>query len=104
PVVSLEEMREVAGDGSDDGEIDPGRGPEAEAVAKDEAGRILKALLALDERAQQIVWLRFWERWSVRRIAELLGVSRPRVCSLAARALEQLRAHLGEDGESGAGE
>lgn len=58
--------------------------------------RLAQAIAALPDRAQLVVQLYFVEELNLAEIAEVLGVSVPRVHQLKARALELLRAELGE--------
>ena len=54
---------------------------------------------ALPERLQLIVQLYFVEELNLSEIAEVLGVSVPRVHQLKAQALDKLRAALSDMGE-----
>ena len=57
---------------------------------------LLDALATLPPRARAVVVLRYWEDLSVQQAAEVLGCSPGNVKSLSARALNRLRAVLGE--------
>lgn len=57
---------------------------------------LIAAIAALPERARLVVQLYFVEELNLAEIAEVLGVSVPRVHQLKARALELLRDELGE--------
>lgn len=57
---------------------------------------VLDALAALPPRGRAVVVLRFWEDLSVEQVADMLGCSAGNVKSLSARALDKLRAALGE--------
>ena len=57
---------------------------------------VLDALAALPPRGRAVVVLRFWEDLSVEQVADMLGCSTGNVKSLSARALDKLRAALGE--------
>lgn len=57
---------------------------------------LIAAISALPERAQLVVQLYFVEELNLSEIAQVLGVSVPRVHQLKARALELLREQLGE--------
>ena len=57
---------------------------------------VLAALTTLPPRARAVVVLRYWEDLSVEQVADVLGCSPGNVKSHTARALEKLRAVLGE--------
>lgn len=57
---------------------------------------VLAALSTLPPRARAVVVLRYWEDLSVEQVADVLGCSPGNVKSHTARALEKLRAVLGE--------
>lgn len=57
---------------------------------------LLQALATLPPRARAVVVLRYWEDLSIDQVAGVLGCSAGTVKSQSARALEKLRAHLGE--------
>ena len=57
---------------------------------------VLAALATLPPRARAVVVLRYWEDLSVEQVADVLGCSPGNVKSHTARALEKLRAVLGE--------
>jgi RNA polymerase sigma factor (sigma-70 family) len=97
PPLSLEALRDGDASGQAAKATDVAPGPEALVVATDESERILAALRTLDERAQQILWLHFWEEWSLSRIARLLGLDKSRVSRLARRALDEMRTLLGPE-------
>jgi RNA polymerase sigma-70 factor (sigma-E family) len=59
---------------------------------------MLDALAALPPRARVVVVMRYWADLSVDQTAELLGCSPGNVKSQSARALDKLRAVLGESG------
>jgi RNA polymerase sigma factor (sigma-70 family) len=90
----LDALRDSEASGQAAEASDVASGPEALALARDESERVLAALLSLDERAQQIVWLHFWEEWSLSQIARLLGLDKSRVSRLARRALDRMRTLL----------
>ena len=57
---------------------------------------LLDALATLPPRARAVVVLRYWEDLSVEQVADLLGCSAGNVKSQSARALDKLRAMLGD--------
>jgi DNA-directed RNA polymerase specialized sigma24 family protein len=59
---------------------------------------VLDALATLPARARAVVVLRYWEDLSVEQVADLLGCSTGNVKSQSARALDKLRAALGDEG------
>ena len=59
---------------------------------------VLDALATLPARARAVVVLRYWEDLSVEQVADLLGCSTGNVKSQSARALDKLRAALGDVG------
>jgi RNA polymerase sigma-70 factor (sigma-E family) len=81
----------------------PDRGAEPQPVETRMV--VLAALATLPPRARAVVVLRFWDDLSVEQVAEALGCSPGNVKSHTARALEKLRAVLGEamDGYGPAG-
>jgi len=63
---------------------------------------VLDALATLPARSRAVVVLRYWEDLSVEQVADLLGCSAGNVKSQSARALDKLRAVLGDEAaESG---
>lgn len=70
--------------------------PLVHAPEVEERMMVLDALAALPPRARAVVVLRFWEDLSVEQVADMLGCSAGNVKSLSARALDKLRAALGE--------
>lgn len=73
--------------------------PDAFAMLADSEMRsaVASAISDLPERLQMIIQLYFVEELNLAEIAEVLGVSIPRVHQLKAQALDKLRAALGED-------
>lgn len=73
--------------------------PDAFAMLADSEMRsaVASAIADLPERLQIIIQLYFVEELNLAEIAEVLGVSIPRVHQLKAQALDKLRAALGED-------
>lgn len=68
-----------------------------ELLADDEMrGAVAGAIADLPERLQMIIQLYFVEELNLAEIAEVLGVSIPRVHQLKAQALDKLRGALGE--------
>jgi RNA polymerase sigma-70 factor (sigma-E family) len=57
---------------------------------------LLEALATLTPQARAVVVLRYWQDLSIEQVAEMLGCPPGTVKSQAARALDKLRAHLGE--------
>ncbi|MBI3298264.1 MAG: sigma-70 family RNA polymerase sigma factor [Elusimicrobia bacterium] len=77
---------------------DPGpRPPEAAARSEDER-RLQAALAALDERARDIVCLRYYADMTNRAIAGLIGLTEGNVAVILFRSLKTLRRSLGEEG------
>jgi RNA polymerase sigma-70 factor (sigma-E family) len=65
---------------------------------------VMAAFATLPPKARAVVILRYWEDLSVEQAAEMMGCSAGTVKSQSARALDKLRALLGEDtGGPGAG-
>lgn len=75
--------------------------PDSLALLEDQEARagVAAAVAALPERLQLIVQLYFVEELNLSEIAEVLGVSVPRVHQLKAQALDKLRAALSDMGE-----
>lgn len=73
--------------------------PDSFALLADEQtrGHVATAIAALPERLQMVIQLYFVEELNLAEIADVLGVSVPRVHQLKAQALDKLRAGLGED-------
>lgn len=73
--------------------------PDAFAMLADSEMRsaVASAIADLPERLQMIIQLYFVEELNLAEIAEILGVSIPRVHQLKAQALDKLRSALGED-------
>lgn len=80
------------------GEILTDRFPDraAESQALETRLVVLAALATLPPRARAVVVLRYWEDLSIEQVADVLGCSPGNVKSHTARALEKLRAVLGE--------
>jgi RNA polymerase sigma-70 factor (sigma-E family) len=80
------------------GEILTDRLPERVAEPQAVETRLLvrAALAALPPRGRAVVVLRYWEDLSVEQVADVLGCSPGNVKSHTARALDKLRAALGE--------
>jgi RNA polymerase sigma-70 factor (sigma-E family) len=57
---------------------------------------VLEALATLPPRGRAVVVLRYWEDMSVEQVAAVLGCSQGNVKSQSARALDKLRAVLGD--------
>jgi RNA polymerase sigma factor for flagellar operon FliA len=61
--------------------------------------RVAAAVRRLPERLQHLLGLYYEEELTYREIADLLGVSEPRVCQLHGDAMRKLREVLRGDGE-----
>jgi RNA polymerase sigma factor FliA len=72
--------------------------PDSFALLADEQTRqaVAAAIAELPERLQMVIQLYFVEELNLAEIAEVLGVSVPRVHQLKAQALDKLRVGLGE--------
>ncbi|MER5641328.1 SigE family RNA polymerase sigma factor [Kitasatospora sp. NPDC002227] len=68
-----------------------------ESVSADIRLTLVDALALLSPRDRAIVLLRYWEDHSIEATAEMVGVSISVVKTQSLRALNTLRAHLGED-------
>ena len=60
------------------------------------AARLAVAIAQLPERQQLVVSLRYVEGLSNKEVAQVLGVSEPRVCQIHGEAMKRLRANLAE--------
>jgi RNA polymerase sigma-70 factor (sigma-E family) len=80
------------------GEVLTGWFPErpVQAAAPETRLMLLDALAALPPRGRAVVVLRYWADLSVEQVADMLGCPTGTVKSLSARALDNLRAALGE--------
>jgi RNA polymerase sigma-70 factor (ECF subfamily) len=75
----------------------PADGPSA-ALRRDElVGRVRVALAALPERDREVLVLRYLEQLSAQEVGAVLGVNEGAAKKRALRALQRLRALLGED-------
>jgi RNA polymerase sigma factor for flagellar operon FliA len=63
-------------------------------IAGEKKRDVAAALATLSSRSQLVLSLRFVEDLAVKEIAEVLGVSEPRVSQLVKAGLEQLRTAL----------
>jgi RNA polymerase sigma-70 factor (sigma-E family) len=70
--------------------------PLVQAPEVEERMMVLDALAALPPRCRAVVVLRYWADLSVEQVADVLGCSTGNVKSLSARALDKLRAVLGD--------
>lgn len=77
---------------------DPGRGPEEQAMARDEGRRIEAALAALPLAFREAVVLRDVQGLTYEEIAEILGIRIGTVRSRIARGRDRLRNLLTEEG------
>ncbi len=75
-----------------------GEGPPAAAAARDEAGRVSRALGRLPAEQREVVVLRVYGRLRFREIAEVTGAGIDTVQSRYRYALEKLRATLSREG------
>ena len=69
----------------------------ARVVARQELQWLWTAISSLPERLRTVLVLRSLEERPLKELAELLGVTEPRVCQLHKTALELLRASVPED-------
>lgn len=72
--------------------------PEATVLSAERRGELLDALARLDERDRDVLVHRYLLELDERETAQALGVRRGTVKSRTSRALERLRADLGEVG------
>jgi RNA polymerase sigma factor (sigma-70 family) len=70
--------------------------PEATAFQRERSQKLLDAVSRLDERDRDVLACRYFLELSERETAEVLGVRHGTVKSRTARALERLRAEVGE--------
>lgn len=71
--------------------------PAEQAILNAERRRLMAALAQLSEREQTLLSLYYAEGLTYREIAEVLGISRSRICQLHTAALEALRRRLGAE-------
>ena len=89
-VTSYDSFDEVA---PSDGMPDPAE----QAMTNAQRRRLLQALSQLSEREQTLLALYYCESLTYREIAQVLGISRSRICQLHTVALESLRRRLGDE-------
>lgn len=70
--------------------------PVVQSPALEERMMVLDALATLPPRSRAVLVLRYWVDLSIEQVAEMLGCSTGNVKGLSARALDKLRALLGE--------
>jgi RNA polymerase sigma factor for flagellar operon FliA len=70
---------------------DPSRAPDERLASAEMAQELAEAVAALPDRLQSLLALHYQEGLTYREIAQVLGVSQPRVCQLHAEAVQQLR-------------
>ena len=73
----------------------------AQASAPDEERRLLAAVMALPEKQRTALYLFYYEGYSVKELAELLGLSETAVTSRLARARQRLKRELEEVCDNG---
>lgn len=66
---------------------------ESDAMRRQEAGRVARAVEDLPERLRSVIGFYFQEGLTLREISEILGVTEPRVHQLRNEAIELLRSH-----------
>ena len=77
--------REKSGDDTADGD------PEGEAIRKEENSMLQEALLSLDERKREILLLNYFERFTLKEAAVIMGISYENARILSMRAKRELR-------------
>src|SRR5690349_19805955 len=76
--------------------VSPGSSPSRRAVRAEVQGRVRAVLEQLGERDREVLVLRYLEQLSTREVAEVLGITEGAVKVRHFRALERLRAVLGD--------
>lgn len=74
--------------------------PSERAVFSDLLGRLTHAVDRLPERERVLLALYYVEDLTMQEIAEVFGITKPRVCQLHSRALIRLRSYLEEEAAS----
>lgn len=69
----------------------------AQAAAPEQAGELLSAVRALPEKYSAVIHLYYYEGYSIKEIAKLLGLPAPTVGTRLARGRERLRQMLKEE-------
>ena len=77
--------REKSEDDTADGD------PEEEAIRKEENSMLQEALLSLDERKREILLLNYFERFTLKEAAVIMGISYENARILSMRAKRELR-------------
>ena len=77
--------REKSGNDTADGD------PEEEAIRKEENSMLQEALLSLDERKREILLLNYFERFTLKETAVIMGISYENARILSMRAKRELR-------------
>lgn len=62
--------------------------------------QLLQALLGLSPQAQRAINLRFWERYTIEEVSEVLRITWDEADNLIERSLKELRAQLTKAGVS----
>ncbi len=74
-----------SGEGIADGD------PEEQAIRKEENSMLQEALLSLDERKREILLLNYFERFTLKEAAVIMGISYENARILSMRAKRELR-------------
>jgi RNA polymerase sigma factor for flagellar operon FliA len=70
--------------------------PDVQATHREKLARVREALDRMDQRDVTILGLHYLEDFTYQEIADTLRITPSRVCQLLWRAIERVRAHLGE--------
>ncbi len=82
---SRDVQRRKSGEGIADGD------PEEQAIRKEENSMLQEALLSLDERKREILILNYFERFTLKEVAVIMGISYENARILSMRAKRELR-------------
>ena len=82
---SRDVQRRKSGEGIADGD------PEEQAIRKEENSMLQEALLSLDERKREILILNYFERFTLKEAAVIMGISYENARILSMRAKRELR-------------
>ena len=82
---SRDVQRRKSGEGIADGD------PEEQAIRKEENNMLQEALLSLDERKREILILNYFERFTLKEAAVIMGISYENARILSMRAKRELR-------------
>lgn len=77
--------------------------PSERAVFSDQLGRLTQAVDRLPERERVLLALYYVEDLTMQEIAEIFGITKPRVCQLHSRALVRLRSYMEDTGSAEVG-